>query len=456
MRRILVLFATAVSAWGQLQQFKPSRLNLYSPDQDVQMGKEAADEVRKTMQVVKDPEMNAFVQKIGARLTSSPRTKAFPFTFEIVNDPSINAFALPGGPMFINTGLLAVIDNESQLAGVMAHEMSHVTLRHGTNNVSKANLLQMGAAIGGAAASSKGLWGSIAATAGGLGAQSLVLRFSRDAEKQADLNGAQIMNDAGYNPNEMAIFFDKLNSEGKKNDGLVANIMADHPTPGRRVDYVQDQNKYLPKKQYFESDSGALPRVKMMAASLPPPPKAPAAATANGQAAASANPAEVRPSGQFKTFQGRDFSINYPANWDALAQPNSPTATIAPKAALIADAKGQTQMAYGFIVAYYFPQDGKPNLKRDTADLLKQIQGNNAGMQQTETAKSVKVAGQPATLTPLQSASPYGNNSREVDMLLTIARPDGLFYIMFIAPTTEWSAIRPSFDSVVSSLQLKN
>src|SRR6266568_5750078 len=119
--------------------------NFFSRQQDVQLGQESAAQVRRQMQIVKDPFLNDYVNRVGRKLANAPEARAsgFPFTFEVVADPSINAFALPGGPMFINTGLLKAVDNEAELAGVMGHEMSHVILRHGTHEATKANGLQL-------------------------------------------------------------------------------------------------------------------------------------------------------------------------------------------------------------------------------------------------------------------------------------------------------------------------
>ena len=270
MRFVLLSLLTIGTLSAQLKEYKPSRFNLFSKDQDVQLGKESADEVRKTMPMVNNKDLVDYMNRIGQRLAASKRAGGFPYTFEVINDPTINAFALPGGPMFIHTGLIASVENESQLAGVLAHEMSHVSLRHGTTNVSKANLIQLPAMLAGQALGAKGgILGTLGQLGVSLGAGSVLLRFSRDAEKEADLNGAQMMNDAGYDPTAMAIFFDKLNEGGKRDDGLVANLLADHPTPGRRTTYVAEQNKYLPKVKYAELDPGALARAKQEVAKLP-------------------------------------------------------------------------------------------------------------------------------------------------------------------------------------------
>ena len=458
--RTLVLLSLAATAFAaeqapKVKEFKPSRLNLFSPEQDIQMGKESADEVRKTMQVVNNPELTGYISRIGSRLAKSPHAGGYPFTFEVVNDPSINAFALPGGPMFVHTGLITSLDNESQLAGVLAHEMSHVALRHGSSNVSKANFIQLPAMLSGAMLGNKGgIWGTLTQLGIGLGAQSLLLKYSRSAETEADLNGAQIMNDAGYDPTQMAVFFQKLESTGSggtADNSKLANFLSDHPTPGNRVKYVSDQNKLLPKKSYSEPEAAALPRSKQIVAALPPPPPPPkpaaqAAATGTPQAAP-----DPHPSGKYRQHQGSGFQLNYPDNWDVVGDPNSPSVTIAPRAGLIQNQQGQVAIAYGLLTAFYFPQDGKGNLQRDTTDLVKQMQANSH-VNQTGSAKAVKVAGQSALLTPLESQSPYPGK-REIDMLLTIARPDTLFYIVFITPDYEWSATQKAFDDIVASLQ---
>jgi beta-barrel assembly-enhancing protease len=431
------------------------------------MGKESADEVRKTMQVVPNAELTAYVNRIGARLAKSKRAGGYPYTFEVVNDPSINAFALPGGPMFVHTGLIASLDNESQLAGVLAHEMSHVALRHGTSNVSKANIIELPAMLaGGMLAAKGGLWGTLGQLGVGLGAQSLLLKYSRSAETEADLNGAQIMNDAGYDPTQMAIFFQKLESgaggTGGGDNSKLANFLSDHPTPGNRVKYVSDQNKLLPKMTYSEPEAAFLPRAKQIVAALPPPPKpAPAApaqgaapAPQGGQAGSAGAPAtataDPHPNGKYRDHQGPDFHFNYPDNWEVFGDPNSPSVTIAPRSAVIQNQKGSADVAYGLITAYYFPTDNKGNLQRDTTALIKQLGGSQ--VRQTGAAKSVKVAGQNALLTPMESQSPY-QGQREIDMLLTIARPEALFYIVFIAPDAEWARTQPTYDAVVASLQ---
>ena len=157
----ILLLARAVAAVGPTE-LKPG-FNLFTRQQDVQLGRKLAAEIRKNSTIVNDPTLTAYVNAIGKRLAATPeaRESGFTFTFEVVANPAINAHALPGGPMFINTGLLKAVDNEAQLAGAMAHEMSHVILRHGTNQASKVDLIQLPLALAGQMTDNSTLMGQL-------------------------------------------------------------------------------------------------------------------------------------------------------------------------------------------------------------------------------------------------------------------------------------------------------
>ena len=272
MRKIALLtfiIATVGTLTAQIRPPKPG-FNLFSPQQDIQLGKEAKAQVEAQQPVIKDAGINGYLTQIGRKLAASPHAGDWPFSFEAVNDKNINAFALPGGPMFINTATITAADNEAQLAGVMAHEMSHVVLRHGTHQASKAQLIQLPAVLAGDMMGG-GMLGALGRLGINLGANSLLLKYSRDAEAQADYNGALIMADAGYNPLEMARFFEKLQSKGS--EGGLANFLSDHPTPGNRVKAVEQEIQYLPQKPYQEDITGQLNQIKTAVQHLPEPPK---------------------------------------------------------------------------------------------------------------------------------------------------------------------------------------
>jgi len=263
-----------VLAWAQApSKFRPG-FNLFSKEQDVQVGQESATQVRKQMTMLKDPFLNQYVSSIGKRLANAQEAKdsGFPFTFEVVADPSINAFALPGGPMFINSGLLKAVDNEAQLAGVMGHEMSHVILRHGTNQASKSQMIQLPAVLGSKMAGGS-MMGQLAQLGIGLGANSVLLKFSRGAESQADLLGSHLMAESGYDPIQMAKFFQKLEADGGARG---PQFFSDHPNPGNRQAAIQQESAKMPHQSYTYQ-TGQFQRMKQVAAAVKePPPKRPA------------------------------------------------------------------------------------------------------------------------------------------------------------------------------------
>jgi beta-barrel assembly-enhancing protease len=266
----LLGFASLAPAQG------PTRLhpgfNLFSKEQDVQLGQETAAQVRKQMTVINDPVLTAYVNKIGKRLAASSEAQAsgFPFTFEVVADPSINAFALPGGPMFINTGLLKAVDTEAQLAGVMGHEMSHVILRHGTNQASKSQLIELPVVLTQQMGNGSML-GQLASAGITLGAGGVLLKFSRGAESQADLMGSHLMAAAGHNPLELARFFEKLNTPGGPG---APEFLSDHPNPDHREQAIKAEAARLPPQNY-SYQTGDFRRVKQLAAQIKEPPPKP-------------------------------------------------------------------------------------------------------------------------------------------------------------------------------------
>jgi predicted Zn-dependent protease len=266
---LLLLVNAAVAAQGPTQ-IKPG-FNLFTKQQDVQLGQEVAAEVRKKAIIVNDPVLNAYVNAIGKRLAASREASqsGFTFTFQVVADPAINAFALPGGPMFINTGLLKAVDNEAQLAGVMGHEMSHVILRHGTNQASKANLIQIPLALAGQMADSDTLMGQLTQIGIGLGANGVLLKFSRSAESQADLMGSHLMAEAGYDPIQLAQFFQKLNAQG----GSAVEFLSDHPNPDNRTKAIDLEAHHLPYQSYGYQTGQFEQMKKAVAAIHEPPPK---------------------------------------------------------------------------------------------------------------------------------------------------------------------------------------
>lgn len=448
MRRtlILYLFLTALLAAGAAGQpggaLKPG-FNLFSKQQDIQLGQEAAQQVRKQYQVVDNRFLQDYLKRVGERLAATPEAaqSGFQFTFTLVNDPSINAFALPGGPMFVHTGLLKAVDNEAQLAGVMGHEMSHVILRHGTNQASKANLLQIPAMLAGAMVGNGSLLGQLAEAGIGFGFNSVLLKFSRTDESQADRLGSHLMSEAGYNPIEMARFFEKLNGEA---GSRAPEFLSDHPNPGNREKAIEDEIRTLPQRSYGYQ-TGEFARAKAMVDTIPPPPKKAAA----GEAPPAPSQA---PSSEWRQLPGQNFNLSYPGNWQSLGGDNSSMVTIAPRDGLVQNSNGATAVGLGAILSYFFPDNNSKDLRNATDDLIHHLTSQNPGMQVTSrNPRRVRVDGSDGLVTMLEGSSPYGG--AESDALLTVSRPEGLFYLVFITPQRSDSNLEGTFERMTHSLR---
>ena len=248
---VAVLLALAISA-PACAQFQPVTCNnSFTQQQEIDEGNKVVAEVYKQMPVFPDSDPIArYIQQLGARLAAvAPLTpgltQQWPFRFHVVDSDEVNAFALPGGTMFVNLGAIQAAETESQLVGVMGHEMSHVILRHSTCNLSKQKKRSMwyGLAQLGAAVALGGNGGSLAAEGIGMGAQLDFLRMSRDDEKQADLLGVQIAYNAGYDPRGLPQFFEIIQAKYGKGS---AQFLSDHPNPGNRTEYVNQEIAFLP------------------------------------------------------------------------------------------------------------------------------------------------------------------------------------------------------------------
>ena len=231
---MLTVAVSGASAQTQITADK----NSYTPAQDVQVGREAAQEVARELPMLNDDRIDDYVDRIGERLVRAipPQFQhpEFRYTFDVVNQREINAFALPGGPMFLHRGMIEAARSEGEVAGVMAHEISHVALRHGTAQATKAQKFQVGAIAGqilGAIVG--GTAGSVIAQGSQFGLGAYFLKYSREYEREADLLGAQIMARAGYDPRRMADMFRTIEQQSQGSGGPEWLSIA--PQPGESL-----------------------------------------------------------------------------------------------------------------------------------------------------------------------------------------------------------------------------
>jgi Zn-dependent protease with chaperone function len=235
---INVLGQASSQASSQTRVVAPS--NPYSLDKDIQVGQQAAREVERKMPLLQDSEVQSYIEDIGQKLVQSIPAEfqhsQFRYSFKVVNVRDLNAFALPGGFTFVNRGLIQAAHNEGELVGAMAHEISHVALRHGTAQAAKARKYEagmiagqiLGAVLGGAG-------GAAVAQGSQLGIGASFLKFSRDYERQADILGSHIMANAGYDAHDLANMFRTLEQQAGAGG---PQWMSDHPNPGNRFEYI--------------------------------------------------------------------------------------------------------------------------------------------------------------------------------------------------------------------------
>ena len=234
----LAMLVAPLAVLGQTRVVAPK--NPYSLDKDVQLGRQAANEVERKLPILNNSFIQSYVARVGQRLAESIppdyQHPEFRYSYKVVDVKEVNAFALPGGFTYVNRGLIETAENEAQLAGVIAHEISHVALRHGTAQVAKAQKYQTGSAIAQVlGAVIGGVGGAAVGGLGQMGIGAAFLRFSRDFERQADTLGAQIMARAGYDPRELANMFRILERLGGKSG---PEWLSDHPNPGNRYEAI--------------------------------------------------------------------------------------------------------------------------------------------------------------------------------------------------------------------------
>jgi predicted Zn-dependent protease len=238
---LLVLLCLLIAPWARAQrtQFKAG-WNLYSPQEDIKLGKQVAVDAEKQLPSCNSKKVDAYLTELGGKLIAKLSTGGveYPFEFHCVNDKAINAFALPGGFVFVNRGAIEAADNEAQLAGVMAHELSHVALRHGTSEATKAQAAQTGVGILGAIFGGNA-GGALLTELGRFSAGGVLLRYSRAAETQADVVATQVLYDAGYDPRALAQFFEKIEADSKGQNP--PEFFSDHPNPEHRVERVEEE-----------------------------------------------------------------------------------------------------------------------------------------------------------------------------------------------------------------------
>ncbi|HTT32904.1 MAG TPA: M48 family metallopeptidase [Methylomirabilota bacterium] len=444
---VLLFLLTTPGAWAQRTPLKPG-WNMFSPQQDIEIGKRAATDAQKQLPLCNDPKVDAYLTQLGMRLVAKLPAGGvqYPFEFHCVNDKAINAFALPGGYVFINRGAIEVADNEAQLAAVMAHELSHVALRHGTNQATKAQAAEgfLGIASGIFGGSSGG---ALLTQLGAFAAGGVLLRYSRSAESQADIMGTQVLYDAGYDPRAMAQFFEKLDAETRGKNP--PEFLSDHPNPEHRLERVDEEIDKLGGLQpNAKRDSAEFEAIKREVLALPVAKKLPS------KAAGPAGP-PAPPSGNFATYEASSYSLKYPDNWKKLPGGSGDKgASFAPDGGVVDDGSGHGALAYGLIVDVA-QASGTSNdwdaLNTATEQMIRGLQQTNPNMKITRQSERVRLNGQPGLSTYLTNDSPVGG--QETDWVISALRPEGLVYFICVAPQPSYDKYDKTFSAILDSVR---
>ena len=456
--------------------------NLFTAEQDVEIGRQSALEAERQLPMLKNRNVDAYLAKVVRKLATQAPGARYPYSIKAVNDPSINAFALPGGPMYVNRGLFEAARSEAELASVLAHEMAHVALRHGTHQASKAYLGQAGLGIlGGLLGKNGGNTAQIVNAVGGLGLNAVFLKFSRDAEYQADQVGAEIMAGAGYDPVAMAEFFGLLRGEQGRDPGKVERFFSDHPPAGDREARIRDQAGSLQLAR--SSDVGGFDRTRADLRRLSPAsprvaemPQQPRTRDPN-QKSGQYDVQVAQPSSHFQRFEQPNgyFAIEHPDNWRAYASDTGYAVSMAPDGGVVDTGDGLQAMLYGVIVNHYAPFEGdterqqesrqrnyapfedtdrwRGSLEDATDDLVRQIIRSNSYLQAQEgQARREQVDGAPSFSVALSGRSPVTGQEERVTVV-TRALADGhVIYALCIVPGRGYESMASTFTRMLRTL----
>jgi predicted Zn-dependent protease len=464
----LMLTAAPLGAQSSPQLPDPGRTSI-NREQQEKIGLQAVDEVYRQMPVLPDSHpVTQYVQQLGRKLQGViPGDRTWPYQFHVIPQKEINAFALPGGPIFVNIGTIQAAENEAQLAGVLAHEMSHVYMQHSAKQMAKAQWTGLLAGIAGAVLPQSGV-GSLARAGIQIGAGTVMMKYSRSDEAQADHVGAIIMYLAGYNPKAMADFFVTLE---KKYGNGGPQFLSDHPNPGNRELAVEKEIQPWPAKQYLASSSafdnarqnantvraysaqeiaqgakqGVWAQQNRRAGAMPGN-----LSGSNGQLSA-VSMQQVQPSNRFVRTQVNGLSIAYPDNWKTGSDANNADSF------MIAPQKGvaQSGVAYGVLINAARNLSG--SLDQATQQVLASIQKDNPGTRPSGQTTSIDVNGMEARSIYLSGPSPLQQNGQalpERDWLVTFENPRGeLFYVVFVAPERDFTQLRPTYEKMLESVR---
>ena len=466
---VWVLLMMPMAALGQTQVKLPK--NKYKVQDDVKIGQEYSKKVENEFPILRDRESQRYIDEVGNRLVNAiPREfqqPAFRYSFKLVNTRDINAFALPAGFMYVNRGLIQASKNEGELAGVMAHEISHVALRHGTAQATrqgsaKNQILGIGSIIlGGVLGGQAG-----AQLANAIFQGNFVLKYSRRYETDSDILGARIMAGAGYDPRDLANMFKTIAAQSK--GGRPPEWLSSHPDPNRRYNTINNEARllrvssnpikvtrgYARIKEKFNS----MPRARSMAEVEKNRKANPNSGNNQGGNTGNTGNSEMSrgrysrnvplPSSRTRVYKGGDlFQMNVPSNWREF--PSQSSVMFAPQGAY-----GDKGITHGSLVGIQATQ--QRSLERAAEEYVNGVlrSEGNSYLKRTSNYSRFTLSGRRAIAVRLAGRSPVTGVTEYALIYMTQLRDGKLFYMVGVAPQRDQYRYNSSFNRIIRSLRI--
>jgi Zn-dependent protease with chaperone function len=458
---VVALFAMPIAVFSQTQIKYHS--NKYKPTDDVKVGRQAAAEVEQQLPILRDPEATGYASRVGQRLVNSIpsefRHPEFQYYFKIVNARDINAFALPGGPMYVNRGMIEAAHTEGEMAGVMAHELSHVALRHGTAQATKAQKYGLLAGILGIGGQILGGPAGAAAQIAGQGVGVYFLKFSREYETEADVLGARIMANAGYDPHDLANMFKTIEQQSGGGGG---GFLSDHPSPSDRYARINQEAQYLRVSnpirdtrdfERIQARLRGMGRAPSMAEIARSGQRYPTGETTGNYPNNPPRGSVQNPSTRYQSYSplGGIVRVSVPSNWREQADNNS--VWFAPEGAY---GQYQNQVVYTHGVNIGVAQTQSGDLQQATQEFLNGLTQGNGSLRQRSGLQRTTAGGRTALTTTLTNVNEATGHAEVVTVITTQLRNGQLLHMIAVAPENESASYQSAFHNVLRSLQIND
>lgn len=457
----LSLLATPLVALGQTRISYHS--NSYKVTDDVRAGQEAAAEVERQMPIMRDSQVEDYINRIGQRLVAAipPEFQhpEFRYYFRVVDARDINAFALPGGPMYVNRGMIEAARTEGEMAGVMAHELSHVALRHGTAQATKAQKYQYGA-IAGAILGSVigGGLGQVIGQGSQIAVGTYFLKFSREYETEADVLGAQIMARAGYDPRDLANMFRTIEQQGGGRG--TPEFLSSHPAPANRYNRINQEAAMLrvtnpvtdtTEFRQVQARLRGYPSARSMEEIARSGQRYPHGGSNYPEGSRVGNRVEY-PSSRYQTYtEGNFLRVSVPDNWRRLADNNA--VWFSPEGAF-GQVQGQNVFTHGVEVG--LTRASSNNLQQATDDFINALAQGNQNLRQRGGYQRGSISGRNALAITLSNVNEATGQSEIVTVYTALLRSGDLFHMIAVAPQNEFNNYQGVFNNVLRSIRIND